>query len=118
VRLALLLGEFEQVHRAFDVHLVRGDGSELAARRQVGREVIDVIDIELGEDAVQRGGVGDGPDDLRWTILPRAGSSARTSSVTMVVEPSAARRVMSPWPISPLAPVISTPGRLTMNLSG
>ena len=54
MRLALPLCELEQVQRAFDVDLVRGDGGEFGAGGEQRGEMEDAIDFELGEDAIEQ----------------------------------------------------------------
>ncbi len=48
------LRELEQVERALDVDLVRGDRRELGARREQRRQVEDGVDLELGQDALEQ----------------------------------------------------------------
>src|SRR5207249_4113116 len=59
VRLALFLGEFQQVDGAFDVDLVGRRRREFAARREQGGEVEDEVDFIFGEHAVEQLGVED-----------------------------------------------------------
>ena len=64
MRLALLLGELEQVERPLHVHVVRTDRGELGAGGQQRREVEDVLDLELGQDAFKKARVGDRAGEL------------------------------------------------------
>ena len=64
VRLAFVLRELEQLQRALDVDLVRGDRRELGARREQRREVKDEIDLELGQHALEQVAVGDRAGEL------------------------------------------------------
>ena len=77
MRLGFVLRELEQVERAVDVDLVRGDRRELRARRQQRGEVEDQLDPELGEHAFEHAAIEDRPGDLavdlrrRWRIERR-----------------------------------------------
>jgi len=65
VALALALGELEQVQCPFDVHLVGQRRAELAPRTEQRGEVVDVIHLELGVDALEQFAVEDRPVELR-----------------------------------------------------
>ena len=83
MRLAFVLRELEQLQRAFDVDVMRGDRRELGARRQQRGEVEDEIDFELRQDALEQVGVGDRAGELASTSRPSAGSSGAMSTVTI-----------------------------------
>ena len=69
----------------------------------------DEIDLELGEDTLENPFVGDRAGELAADQPGQRGSSGAMSTVT-IERPVWASRVISPWPISPLAPVTSTDG--------
>ena len=56
------------------------------------------------------------PVNSRSTLPASDGSSGLTSSVTMARSPRSASRAISPWPISPPAPVMSTTGLRTRGI--
>ena len=64
MRLALALGELEQIERPFDVDMMSRHRRELRARGQQRGEMEDAIDFELGEDAIQQAHVGDRAGEL------------------------------------------------------
>ena len=111
MRFGLALRELEQVERAFDVDLMRRHRRELGARRQQRRQVIDRVDFELRQDAIEKPRVGDRAGELALhQCAPATASSGFRSSVTIESRPLATSCSMSPWPISPPAPVMSTTG--------
>ena len=54
VRFALLLRELEQVERALDVDVMRGDRRELGARREQRGEMEHAVHLELREHAIEQ----------------------------------------------------------------
>ena len=58
VGFALLLRELQQIQRAFDVHVVRGDRRELRTRRQQRRQVKHAVDFEFRENPFQQARIG------------------------------------------------------------
>src|SRR5262249_20325898 len=55
VRLAFVVRELQQIERALDVDLVRGDRRKLRACGQQRGEVKNQVNFGLGEDALERG---------------------------------------------------------------
>ncbi len=64
MRLGLVLRELEQVQRAFDVHLMRGGRRELGTRREQRGQVVDGLDLELRQDALEQRLVHDRAGEL------------------------------------------------------
>ena len=113
VRFALPLRELQEVERAFDVDVMRGDRRELGARREQRREVKHPVDLELGQHAVEQARVGDRSGELAGDERRERRDRADATSSVTIGAPDRARRVTRPWPISPPAPVIRTTGLRT-----
>ena len=90
-------------------------GRELAAGREQRGEVEDEVDLELGEDALEQVAVEDRADELAAAPARASGGSSGLTSSVMIGggRPSRAASIR-PWPISPLAPVMSTTGLRSM----
>ncbi len=69
--LPLGLGEIEQLEGALDVDLVAGHRGELGAGREQRREVVDRLDLVLGEDPFEQVGLEDRAQILVLDQLPR-----------------------------------------------
>ena len=77
VRLRFVLGELEQVERAVDVDLVRGDRRELRPRRQQRREMKDQLDLELREDPLEGASIENRAGDLAIDLAGNRGIERR-----------------------------------------
>ena len=64
MRLGFALRKLEQAERALDVDLMRGQGRELGAGRQQCGEMIDRIDLELRENAIEQARIVDRSGEL------------------------------------------------------
>ena len=71
----------------------------------------DEVDFELGEDALEQVGIGNRAGELAERH-PAEGRVERRDVDGDDRAAAGASRVISPWPISPPAPVTSVTGRL------